>query len=151
MVVISYVREPQALPERKIKKRVLRIPTKPAKGVKKAEAPLIRNSSDLLTDPQKGKVFSSYYAKLKEEIQRTVRKRYSRASVGEGSVSLVFVLRADGSLENILVREAETHAVSGAKDFAVECVRDSSPFKPFPKELDLLKISFSVMMSFDQS
>lgn len=149
--MISYIQEPQTLPEKKIKKRALPTPAKSVKSAAKAEAPLIRSSAELLADPQKGKVFSSYFSKLKEKIQQTIRKRYSRASVGEGSVSLVFVLRADGSLENILVRQGESSAAALAKAFAVECVRGSAPFKPFPKELDLLKISFSLTMSFDQS
>ncbi len=111
--------------------------------------PAVRNSEELLVDPQNGKIFLGYFEKIKRRIHETVQKKYSHENPGEGTVSLIFILRADGGLEHVAVVPRESNATPAVENFAVECIKESIPFAPFPKELGLQKISFSVTVLFD--
>lgn len=113
-----------------------------------ADAP--RGSVDLLSDPQRGKVFTHYFSEVKERIDRTVRRRYRAESLGKGTVSLYFVLNADGSVDRVSVLDRQSDANPEVRDFAVLCVSGSGPFAPFPKELDVKKISFNVTLLFSE-
>ena len=169
IVTISYVAEtPQApketkelsrrlrkqasLARRSVKEPVIKIPAPLPKGQVKTDNALIRESGELLQDPKKGKVFAGYFGQIKEKIGKTIRRRYSEELAGRGDVSLVFVLRADGSLEDVAVRKQERPPEIIAEDFAVQCVRNAAPFKPFPKELGLIKkIYFNVTLLFNEA
>lgn len=109
----------------------------------------IKSSAELLTDPQKGRVFENYFVAVKSQIHEVVRKRYTRSGVGQGTVSLVFVLASDGSLENVFVADKLSDADLLLKIFAKNCVRDAAPFARFPTELDLPKISFNITVLFE--
>lgn len=111
--------------------------------------PALRKSAELLTDPQSGEIFSGYFEEIKKKIHQTVQKKYARKNPGEGIVSLVFILRMDGSLENVVIVPRESSAIPAVQKFAVECIQESAPFGPFPKELDLQRISFNVTVLFD--
>lgn len=111
--------------------------------------PVVRKSAELLTDPQSGEIFLGYFEEIKQKIHQTVQKKYARKNPGEGIVSLVFILRVDGSLENVVIVPRESSASPAVQKFAVECIQASAPFGPFPKELDLQRISFNVTVLFD--
>ena len=120
---------------------------RPVKAIK--PKPAVRNSEELLVDPQSGKVFLGYFEEIKRKIHETVKKKYSRENPGQGAVSLIFILRADGSLENTAVVSKESTAGPAVQNFAIDCIKESLPFAPFPKELELQKISFNVTILFD--
>ncbi len=111
--------------------------------------PAVRKSAELLVDPQNGKIFLGYFEKIKQRIHETVQKKYAHENPGEGIVSLIFILRADGGLENVAIVPKESNASPVVQNFAVECIKESLPFAPFPTELGLQKISFSVAVLFD--
>ncbi|OGW82384.1 MAG: hypothetical protein A3C47_02360 [Omnitrophica bacterium RIFCSPHIGHO2_02_FULL_51_18] len=113
-------------------------------------AAAVWRSEDLLADPEKGRVFASYFAKIKEKIQNIVQRKYSYQNIGDGSVTLLFVLDSDGSLERVSVLEKQSTGDSHVKDFAMQCVRDSAPFGRFPKDLNLGKISFNLTILFEE-
>jgi small neutral amino acid transporter SnatA (MarC family) len=85
---------------------------------------------------------------VKFKITREVQKRHAAFHVAEGSVRLFFILRPNGSLERVwtLAEEASTNEV--ARLFAMECVRQASPFMPFPKSLGKEKICFQATVYF---
>ena len=114
----------------------------------KKQSPLVPKSVDLLSDPRKGKEFVNYFSVLKEKIAETIRKNYFQENQGMGSVCLVFILRADGSLENTWVDEEESTADNVAKNFAMASLKASAPFAAFPKNWSCNKISFSVTVFF---
>ncbi len=157
-VIISYVIPPKNAAPTKVlprtsfphalRQKISGMTTQPALAVKKS-APAVKESSELLADPVRGKVFLSYFSKIKGRIHETVRKNAPLANVGQGSVAVNFVLWADGSLERVSVMERGSDAAATDKDFAVKCVKEASPFSSFPKELDLAKISFSVTLLFE--
>ncbi len=111
--------------------------------------PAVRNSEELLVDPQNGKIFLGYFEKIKRRIHETVQKKYAHENPGEGVVSLIFILRADGGLENVAIIPKESNASQVVQNFVVECIKESPPFAPFPMELGLQRISFSVTVLFD--
>ena len=111
--------------------------------------PKIQDSAELLTDPHRGQIFSGYFERIKERIHQTIQRKYSQGAFGEGSVSLIFVLRSDGNLESTVVIKKQTDADTVAQNFALDCLKESAPFGPFPEELGLQKISFNVTVLFD--
>ena len=111
--------------------------------------PAVRKSEELLVDPQNGKIFLGYFEKIKRRIHETVQKKYAHENPGQGVVSLIFILRADGGLEHAAVVPRESNASPVVQNFVVECIKESTPFVPFPTELGLQKISFSVTVLFD--
>lgn len=110
----------------------------------------IRSSADLLSDPKSKEVFESYFVLIKDRIHQVVRRKYSRAEVGEGQVGLVFILRSDGKLENVWTIEKMSTADILVKNFARSCVRDAAPFPQFPRELGMNRISFNITIIFDE-
>ena len=148
-VFISYVEPaPEALPG---KGKVIRahIPKKTPRQAFFPKRTAIRESAELLTDPQRGKVFHLYFVKLKERIHQGIRRRMGERA-GAGSVSLVFVLKSDGALDKISVVDKESSAGTETRAFAVDCVKTSAPFDPFPRELDPARISFRVTIRFSE-
>ncbi len=115
-----------------------------------AAAPDMRTSADLLADPKSKEVFESYFVVVKDRIHQVVRRKYSRASVGEGQVALVFILRSDGRLENVWTVEKMSKADILVKNFARTCVRDAAPFPKFPESLGMNRISFNITIIFDE-
>ena len=109
----------------------------------------IKTSTELLIDPQRGRIFQSYFGVIKQDIERVVRRKYSHDSVSDGSVTLIFILRSDGRLEDIWVEEKSSTPDIILRNFAKNCVRDAAPFPGFPPQIDLKKISFSVDLSFE--
>ena len=101
-------------------------------------------------DPVKGRVFANYFGLVKRRIDDTVRKRYSEAELGKGTVSLVFALNADGTLAAVSVAEKQTTASADVRDFAVRCVRETAPFVAFPAELDVPRLAFNVTVLLDE-
>lgn len=154
-VIISYVIPPknpapkkvlpQPLLPRALSQKISKMTAQP--GLAKGG---VKESTELLTDPVRGKVFLSYFSKVKERIHAAVRKEAASVGIGQGTVALNFVLWADGSLERVSVMERGSDAAATDKDFAVKCVKEAAPFGLFPKELDLAKISFSVTLLFEE-
>ena len=117
----------------------------------KVSAFAVKNSEEILTDPQKGKIFLNYFGLVKQRVRRSVEKKYSGEPVGRGDVSLMFVLKSDGAVVNVFVVEKDSSADELMKDFAIRCVKDCSPFPHFPKELGMERISFNLSILFDES
>jgi len=111
--------------------------------------PAISTSTELLSNPETGKIFSGYFNTIKKKIHHRVLSKYSHHSVGQGSVSLFFILDSNGKMDSVSVIERQSEADQAVKDFATECLKEASPFPPFPTALDLRKISFSVTLMFE--
>lgn len=141
--------KPAAYP-RRIEKRSVHPSVEQTHSRSKPATASIARSDNLLADPEKGKVFASYFAKIKEKIQNRVQRKYSYENIGEGSVMLLFVLDSDGSLDNVSVLEKHSTGSGAVKDFAMQCVRDAAPFDRFPSELGLNKISFNLTVLFQE-
>ena len=122
-----------------------------SKAMPRKKKAVVRESRELLTDPQKGKFFLSYFIKVKENIHKTVRRKRIHLPKGYGTVGLTFILRADGRLEDIRIVPAGTRASEKTQAFAVRCVQETSPFQPFPMQLEADKIAFHLTLLFEEN
>lgn len=147
------------VPERKIPS----IPTQAAKAfaptpkakttsapTRTASSPKITNSGELLSDPQKGKVFSKYFLKIKQKIYQAAEDHYFPHQARDGRVSLIFIINKEGNLEDVYVSSRDTQANNQTKAFAVQSVKEAAPFDSFPSVLNTDKICFNLTLLFDQ-
>ena len=148
-VFISYVEPAPEKPQKKAKVLRALIPANKPRDRFFSKKAAVRESAELLTDPQMGKVFHSYFVRVKEKIHQVAR-RHAGEHPGKGFVALFFVLRSDGALDKISVAEKESSAGTEMRTFAVDCVKASAPFDPFPRELDPAKIAFRVTVRFNE-
>jgi len=108
-----------------------------------------KTSAEIMADPEKGKIFVGYFSDVKKKIQQTLLDRYAHRYSGRGSVTLAFVLNARGSVEKVIVASKDARADEMLQDLAVQCLRESAPFGPFPQDLGSQKIAFNVTIFFD--
>ena len=141
-----------------VKTTILKSAVSPDRAVKptaksdlNADTQNVRSGSELLADPQKGKIFLDYFTVIKERVQRRVEKKYEKERLDRGDVALVFVLRSDGDLVKVYAVDKESDANDKVKEFAKQCVKECSPFPKFPKELGMEKISFNLSILFAES
>jgi TonB family protein len=91
--------------------------------------------------------YINYYQLIREKIRAGLKARYNDF-YRQGDVSLVFVLKADGSLTGIEVERANSTPDRSLHDIAVASVKEAAPFAPFPKALSLPSMSFNLVVSF---
>lgn len=144
---------PKALVQNKPASAVRQTPrTEPLKftsAYQPTQRSMIRDSAEILRDPKDGKVFTSYFGTVKEKIYQVIRRKYPQQNVTKGSVTLIFILDRSGQLENVWVADKQTAADAAARDFAVRCLKGAAPFPPFPRELNIPKITFNVTVVFE--
>ncbi len=123
-------------------------PLPPAAAVPVAKT---KTSAELIADPQKGKVFVSYFSLVKEKIHKTLRDHYGASGVESGSVCLYFVLNSSGKLQKGVVVEKGSDAGEPLKVLAMQCLHESAPFAAFPKSLAVENIAFNVTVFFGEN
>ena len=109
-----------------------------------------RTAADFMTDPQKGKIFFSYFGKIKEKIHTNLRRKYRPEDTSLGVVSLFFILNPDGSLEKVEVLGKESDASLELQRVALEALKGSSPFESFPVDLGRGPLAFNLKVYFDE-
>ena len=110
-----------------------------------------KTSAELIADPQKGKIFVSYFSLVKEKIHQTLRDHYGVSGVESGSVCLYFVLDSSGKLQKGVVVEKDSDAGESLKVLAMQCLHESAPFAAFPKSLAAENIAFNVTVFFGEN
>jgi hypothetical protein len=108
-----------------------------------------RSSAEIMADPAKGKVFIGYFGEIKKKIQKTLHDRFSHRYSGKGSVTLGFVLNAQGFVEKVAVLPKGTDGDERLHELAIQCLKGSSPFGAFPPGLGSDRIAFNVTIYFD--
>lgn len=111
----------------------------------------VSQSSDVIKDPKRGRVFTNYFGTVKDRINRTIRRKYVQNSLGSGSVTLMFILDRRGAIDNAWVASSQSTAGPYAQEFALASLRAAGPFGPFPPELDLPRIAFTVTVLFEDA
>ncbi len=124
-------------------------PAKPALSSLPAKKDAAKTSVELLADPEKGRIFSDYFSVVKEAIHAMLRKKCEGKKIGQGSVTLGFVLNSEGKLERVTVLETDAKMDPLLRNIAVECLREAAPFANFPKDLNSARVSFSLTVFFD--
>jgi outer membrane biosynthesis protein TonB len=90
------------------------------------------------------KDYINYYQLIREKIRQRIRRRYGDRTI-EGEARINFVMRSDGSLERW---GADAAADEGLAAIALASLREAAPFPRFPKELNLPRMSFTVVVVF---
>lgn len=108
------------------------------------------SSSQLLNDPQKGRIFSRYFQEIKTRIQ-TIALRHQKYVLRErGKIELDFVLNRFGLIVSL---DAHPNRVAAHNPLlisrAMDIINESEPFKRFPPEIQAKSISFNITLVFD--
>lgn len=93
------------------------------------------------------KDYVGYYNLIRERIRRRLKIHY-RDWREEGVVGLRFSLSANGLLESFGIDETASAAGKTLRDMAILSIREASPFPPFPKGINLPRMSFDLTISF---
>lgn len=91
--------------------------------------------------------YINYYQLIREKIRRQLKIKYRDYSA-EGEIQVAFALAADGRLESVAIDRAKSSPDERLVTIAESSVRSASPFPPFPKAVDLPKMSFNLAVSF---
>lgn len=101
--------------------------------------------SEKITNPK----YLSYTDTIRQKIRQTAQRFYNSLDTKyKGKVYLAFVISRDGSLKDVRIIEARTQANDQLRQLALRSFRESSPFTPFPKDLDYPELSFNVELGF---
>jgi len=114
----------------------------------KLNASTPKSSAEMMADPKKGKIFVEYFTEVRRKIQETLSQRYAHRYTVRGGVALGFVLNSKGFLEKVAVLTKGTDGDTHLQELAVQCLRESAPFGPFPSELGSDRIAFNVTLFF---
>ncbi len=102
-----------------------------------------------------GKISNPKYLNYHEHIRNRIRSRaylyVDNPQFDVGEVYLTFVLLADGALKQIKIIDQKTAANDYLRMVGLRSVKESSPFPPFPEDLEYPELSFNVIISFKVS
>ena len=81
-------------------------------------------------------VMLSYFSAIREQIQRTANHRtWLTGEEREGLVYVSFVLTSTGAIQEASIVSSRSADSSSLRDVAVQIVKASSPFPPFPPSM----------------
>lgn len=118
-------------------------PTAAVEAKKDASSELAKKQARIKTT----KDYISYYQLIREKIRRNLKTRY-RNSYGEGSVALVFVLNANGTLQSADINDTISAKDQILRGVALSSLNDAAPFTSFPKGLSVPQMPFTITISF---
>lgn len=93
------------------------------------------------------KDYIDYYQLIRENIRRKLKENY-KYYYEEGDVHLAFILRSDGTLLSYAVAQAKSTPDENLRHIATVSLIEAAPFGPFPKTINIAKMSFSLVVSF---
>lgn len=93
--------------------------------------------------------YISYYQAVREKMMRKLKNLYTYHYT-KGDIHLLFNLKSDGSLTRFDIDRARSADDKTLISIVTASLKQASPFPPFPKGLDLLDISFNVVISFKE-
>ncbi len=92
--------------------------------------------------------YLSYYSIIGGMIKERVYDILGNNETRRGEVYLTFLVSADGTLQDILVKDERTVASPYLKELALKSVRQAAPFPVFPKGLDYPEFTFNIKLYF---
>lgn len=109
---------------------------------RKVTIPMIQ--AEKITNPK----YLTYNHNLSQLIQKLASSFIDPDLFQEGHVYLTFILSANGTLDEVRILEEKTQANEHLRDVALRSIRESSPFPPFPEDLNYPELTFNVLISF---
>jgi len=91
----------------------------------------------------------NYYLYIREKIRRQLEKEY-KYKHGEGMVAVAFVLSRWGELSEIKILKDKSIGEPIHYRLAYESLKGAAPFKAFPEEVNLSRISFNLTVVFKE-
>lgn len=126
----------------KLEKKI--IPTFASKDIEhKITIPLLE--SDKMTNPQ----YLSYNDSIRQKIKQRAFYYVNDTDFKPGQVYLTFVLLSNGALKQVKIIDAKTNADDYLRQTGLRSIEESTPFAPFPKDLNFPELTFNVIISFE--
>lgn len=127
-----------------------RLQTRHVREVKKAKEKRFEAVVKEEEDAAKKATYISYYRAVREKIRQCADRNYPRRrGLGEGEVFLSFVVASSGELLQAIIVDRKSISNIMLRKIAINSIRDSSPFPPFPKGMSQYQITFNVIISFE--
>lgn len=101
------------------------------------------------SDKMMGSRYVTYHEQVREKIRNRAYFYVDDPRFETGEVYLTFVLGSDGGLKQVKVLEDRTRANPYLRSVGLRSIRESSPFPPFPKDLNYPELTFNVVISFE--
>jgi outer membrane biosynthesis protein TonB len=89
----------------------------------------------------------NYLKAIRDKISMYVHRRYN-AAMGDGEALLHFVLSVSGTVRSATILRDNLGDNKRLRNLCLDSVYHSSPFKPFPKDIDLKHAAFKINISF---
>ncbi len=89
----------------------------------------------------------NYLRSIRDKISLYVHKNYD-TSLGEGEVQIHFILNSSGRVKSVAILRDNLGNKNRLKNLCLDSIYHSSPFKPFPGDLDLAQAAFNISISF---
>jgi len=87
---------------------------------------------------------------VREKIRRFADENYPGfRNLGKGEVYVSFVVTSSGELLQVRVVDDKSINNTVLRNIAVNSVRDASPFPTFPEGMGQYRITFNVIISFE--
>ena len=123
------------------KKSMRRVSSLSGRG--KIKIPLLK--SEKITNVK----YLTYNQSIREKIKQKAYDYIDHPDFKEGEVYLTFILASTGFLREIKIIEEKTTANDYLREIGMKCIRESSPFPPFPEDLNYPELTFNVIISFE--
>lgn len=89
----------------------------------------------------------SYYQSMREKILAKLKRNYT-SHYNDGDVHMFFILNKEGSIVRIDVAISRSTKDAGLINTALISLQQAGPFGPFPKDLSVKQVLFSLTVSF---
>ncbi len=89
----------------------------------------------------------NYLRTVRNKINACVHRKYN-ASMGEGEALLHFVLNSEGLVQSVSIVRDNMGNNKSLRNLCLDSIHFSSPFSPFPADLDLSQAAFNLRISF---
>lgn len=91
----------------------------------------------------------NYLHTIRNKINLYVHRNYD-VSMGEGEAVIHFVLKPDGTVQSASIIRDSLGTNNRLRKLCLDSIYRSSPFKSFPKDLDLPQAAFNICISFNK-
>jgi outer membrane biosynthesis protein TonB len=102
-------------------------------------------ASQKITNPK----YVGYNDRIRDKIRNRAYFYIDDPQFQSGEVYLTFVVTADGNLKDLQIIGERSRANEYLRTVGLRSVKESSPFPPFPADLQYPELSFNVVISFE--
>ena len=112
-------------------------------GDRKISIPFLQ--SEKISNPK----YLSYNDAIRQKIKSKAYTYIDNPDFKAGEVYLTFILSSDGNLKQIKIIDEKTNANEYLRSIGQKSIEESSPFPPFPTDLNYPELTFNAVISFE--